>query len=289
MTHKENGVHRQTIYRVASRHKPYSQLGNAMIRDMRLSLEARAVLTFILSHPPDWMFNMAWLVKNAPVGRDRAYRIMKELIKYGYCMRVQLRHGNGTRGRSEYMFTDEPGTIEEPLTEIQDTAEPDTADAATTKIVSHKQTKIQTSSKPGIVEKNPSEADDSLGQDLPFNAATHPLLKKAERFGVDPQPIIRKFARQCRRRKIDDGNAYLAKMVAEAIAKQHRISEEQALQWFSLPEPIAAHLRHIASTALLPMPRNNCSSVATEPRLLSARPAASSSLASSRLVSGGKK
>jgi hypothetical protein len=31
----------QTIFRVASRHKPYAMLGNAMLRDKRLSFEAR--------------------------------------------------------------------------------------------------------------------------------------------------------------------------------------------------------------------------------------------------------
>ena len=128
--------------------------------------------------------------------------------------------------------------------------------------------------------------DGNLGEQLPFDDASHPLLMKAERFGVDPQLIIRKFAVQWRRRRIDDANAYIAKMVAEDIAKQHSISEEQALQWFSMPEPVATHLHQVATrVSLLPSQRGS-RTLAAEPHQGDAQPKVTSSLASSRRVTG---
>jgi hypothetical protein len=65
----------RTIFRVANRHKPYAQLGNGMLRDSRLSFEARGVLAFILSFPSNWHFGLAWLCRDQGIGRDKARRI----------------------------------------------------------------------------------------------------------------------------------------------------------------------------------------------------------------------
>jgi hypothetical protein len=98
----------KTIYRVASRHRPYSQLGNAMMRDKRLSFEARGVLCFILSYPDNWEFNIDWIKREQGIGRDRVRRIINELIACGYCGRERGRNNNGTLGSYAYVFTDEP-------------------------------------------------------------------------------------------------------------------------------------------------------------------------------------
>lgn len=82
----------RTIFRVANRHKPYAQLGNAMLRDSRLSFEARGVLAFILTYPSNWQFGLAWLCRNQGIGRDRARRIIKEHVAVGYCQRGRGRN-----------------------------------------------------------------------------------------------------------------------------------------------------------------------------------------------------
>src|SRR5262249_11544115 len=102
----------QTIFRVASRHKPYAQIGNAMLRDTRLSFAARGALAMILSYPPDWQFNLACLCKEGDIGRDKARSIIRELADCGYCQRSQVRNGDGTLGRVEYVFTDEAADIQ---------------------------------------------------------------------------------------------------------------------------------------------------------------------------------
>jgi hypothetical protein len=102
----------QTIFRVANRQKPYSQLGNAMIRDGRLSWEARAVLAFILSFPSDWEFSLAWFCRETNTGRDKARRVVRELEAAGYCARERNRKPDGTLGAFAYVFTDEPSDIQ---------------------------------------------------------------------------------------------------------------------------------------------------------------------------------
>lgn len=110
----------QTIFRVASRHKPYSQLGNAMIRDGRLSWDARAILAFILSFPSNWEFSLAWFCRETKTGRDKARRVVRELVAAGYCARVRKRKNDGTLGPYEYVFTDEP----EPAEGVPEGAQP---------------------------------------------------------------------------------------------------------------------------------------------------------------------
>lgn len=101
----------QTIYRVACRHKPYAQLGNAMIRDNRLSFEARGVLAYILSYPENWRFSREWLCKHAKLGKNKSYDLINEMREHGYCQRSQERRPDGTMAPCEYLFTDEPEAI----------------------------------------------------------------------------------------------------------------------------------------------------------------------------------
>jgi len=101
----------RTIYRVACRHKPYSQIGNAMLRDTRLSIEARGALAMMLSYPSNWQVTLSWLCQMAGVGRDKARGILAELEEFKYCIRTRLRKKDGQLGSYEYLFTDEPAAI----------------------------------------------------------------------------------------------------------------------------------------------------------------------------------
>jgi hypothetical protein len=99
---------KKTIFRVARRRRNFSQIGHAVLRDKRLSAEARGVMGFILSFPDDWNFTMEWLRREMPLGRDRSDRIMKELSTCGYCQRHRLRNDDGSFSGYEYVFSDEP-------------------------------------------------------------------------------------------------------------------------------------------------------------------------------------
>ena len=103
----------QTIFRVASVVKPYSMLGNAMLQDERLSIEARGFLASVMSRPADWRFNTRWAMKAHSVGRDKLYRIIRELEACGYCKRDQRRLPGGSWAPIEYSFTDCPELLDE--------------------------------------------------------------------------------------------------------------------------------------------------------------------------------
>lgn len=102
----------RSIFRVGARDNPYSQLSNAALRDSRLAWEARALLCFILSHPPNWEFSFDWLRKQEPViGRDRLRRLIEQLVDNGYCVRGRERDKSGAFGPYAYVFTDEPNHL----------------------------------------------------------------------------------------------------------------------------------------------------------------------------------
>jgi DnaD/phage-associated family protein len=70
--------------------------------DTELTWQAKGLLTYMLSSPNDWEFNMKDLQKRSQNGRDATYRIMKELIEAGYVTRVENRDG-GKFGKAEYI------------------------------------------------------------------------------------------------------------------------------------------------------------------------------------------
>lgn len=65
------------------------------LKDIRLNWDSRGLLVFLLSKPDDWTVNVEYLIKQAPSGRDKIYRMLKELIKFGYIERQQKRNPSG--------------------------------------------------------------------------------------------------------------------------------------------------------------------------------------------------
>lgn len=138
----------QTIFRIAYRHKPYSQLGNACLQDERLSPEAGWVLMLVLSLPLNWKVNLHWIAGKRRMGRDRVRAAVKELEKFHYCQRRQQRGNRGRMGAYEYVFTDEPGSLS-PETEDQapvapEAEAPETEPPAPVDQAPYKETKGQT-------------------------------------------------------------------------------------------------------------------------------------------------
>lgn len=111
---------------------PYCTVRRATFEDKRLSWEARGLLAYLLVKPDDWQVNVTNLVNQSPGGRDRVYRILKELIEHHYIQRNEVRDGGKIVGY-EYLVFEEPYTSEpsqmellpgEPDTENTDTVEP---------------------------------------------------------------------------------------------------------------------------------------------------------------------
>ncbi|HEX7076386.1 MAG TPA: hypothetical protein VF226_20305, partial [Hyphomicrobiaceae bacterium] len=123
---------RQTIFRAAGDGKPSTTLSNVALSDTRLSCEALGALARIMKLPDDWTFNVAWLCRTFGMGKDRAWRILRELETNGYMKRAQQRDANGRLGRAEYLFTDDPATWHD-LAELPHPEKPCTVNPPPTK------------------------------------------------------------------------------------------------------------------------------------------------------------
>jgi len=69
---------------------PYVATSRAAAQDERLSFEARGLLWYLLSKPSDWKVVIGDLMKAGHCGRNRVYRILRELQTAGYLMRATL-------------------------------------------------------------------------------------------------------------------------------------------------------------------------------------------------------
>jgi hypothetical protein len=245
----------QTIFRVASRHKPYAQLGNGMLRDKRLSLEARGALAFILSFPANWQFGLAWLCRDQDIGRDRARRILNEHLAAGYCQRGRSRNPDGTLGPFEYVFTDEPAFLtgeappqpENPSVVtatdgLPVTGEPALGNPTPTKTVSQED---KYENKEGSELYLPSGTDGTAGQRLPFTAD---VLKEIGSLGLDVAAIIERYRERTAGRHIVDPSAYLLRIARDEAAKRLGVPtaarfRRYAKHWRQVSAPPLSHLR----------------------------------------------
>jgi hypothetical protein len=99
------------------RENPYKAVRRATFEDARLTWEARGILAYLLVKPDTWEININDLWRAGDVGRDKVYRIVAHLEKYGYLERVEVRE-KGKFMRIQYLLH------EEPLPEIQDMVPP---------------------------------------------------------------------------------------------------------------------------------------------------------------------
>lgn len=68
----------------------------AMAQNENLTLEARGLLTFILSLPTNWNISKDWIRTQCPkLGRDKLDRIWKELREAGYIEKIQIHSDDG--------------------------------------------------------------------------------------------------------------------------------------------------------------------------------------------------
>ncbi len=72
----------------------YTCVSNRMLRDERLSLEAKGFMAVVLSLPDDWEFSVRGMVALCGVSTKAMYRVLAELQKCGYLKLVQEKSNN---------------------------------------------------------------------------------------------------------------------------------------------------------------------------------------------------
>ncbi len=98
--------HEATIRR-GVRNARYAAIPNHVFEDTRLSMEARWLLSYLLSKPDNWTVVIGDIVKKGGCGRDRARKMVAELVALGYAEREQQRE-DGRFGASVLVIFDEP-------------------------------------------------------------------------------------------------------------------------------------------------------------------------------------
>lgn len=110
---------RRTIIRAAHGDQPYFMMLRSVAQNEALSYEALGLLAYLLSKPNDWEIQPKALARQH-CGRDKAYRLLDELLKARHIERAAVKDERGRIVRVEYVV------YESPLPEKPDTGNPDT-------------------------------------------------------------------------------------------------------------------------------------------------------------------
>lgn len=84
----------KTIRAPKNAQRPYVSTARCNPQNRQLSFEARGVLWYLLSKPDDWELQPKDLEQKG-CGRDKVYRILKELIEAGHLVREEIRNSKG--------------------------------------------------------------------------------------------------------------------------------------------------------------------------------------------------
>jgi hypothetical protein len=165
---------------------PYYGMARVTAQDGRLSWEAWGVLAYLHSLPKDWRLSVADLVKRREGGRDRMYRIIRELRTAGYVLYHEHREG-GRVVATEYLVRMRPVPEKaEPAPTSQDAASPqvtpltglpDTVQPHLTENTPDREHISSTDDTPPVDEPGPEDIRSLTGQGLDV----HPLQQQARR------------------------------------------------------------------------------------------------------------
>lgn len=95
------------VFRVV-KNMNFTVMSNYHLRDMRLSLKAKGLLSVILSLPEDWDYSVPGLSYICKEGMDAIRQAIWELERAGYIFRSRVRNEKGQLKNAEYVIYEEP-------------------------------------------------------------------------------------------------------------------------------------------------------------------------------------
>lgn len=102
------------VFRV-EKTKDFTIMCNHHLRNTKLSLKAKGLLSLMLSLPEDWDYTTKGLAHICKDGIDAISTALKELEQQGYLTRERIRLPNGRLGDIEYTIHEQPVTLDIPL------------------------------------------------------------------------------------------------------------------------------------------------------------------------------
>lgn len=105
----------------------FTTIPNAWLRDGRISLKARGLLSLVLSHRVGWQISVAALAKQNPEGKSAITAAIKELEECGYLERRRSHGPDGKFNGYDYLLRSEPFTDNRlPVSDYPSTGYPST-------------------------------------------------------------------------------------------------------------------------------------------------------------------
>lgn len=179
------------VYRVEKTHD-YTVMANHHLRDERLSLKSKGLLSMLLSLPDDWEISIRGLASIVTDGVGAVQTGINELIEAGYIVRRRQHADTGAFAGFEYIIHEIPPCTENPYTANPYTGKPYTENPA-------QSSKDKLSTIPPIVphegdvgDDNPSvsgaAADSSLCTREPQSAETPKRKRRSTKSEPDYRP-----------------------------------------------------------------------------------------------------
>ena len=125
------------VFRVERTHD-YTVMSNYHLKDKRISLKAKGLLSLMLSLPDDWDYTLAGLSKINRESKDAIRTAINELENAGYVTRYQTVDQHGRYGVNEYVI------YERPVSEKPSSGEPLSGNPTTEISPSEKPTQLNT-------------------------------------------------------------------------------------------------------------------------------------------------
>ena len=91
------------VFRV-EKNKNYTTMSNYHLKDDKLSLKSKGLLSLILSLPDDWNYTIAGLVSLCVEGESSIKSALNELKKSGYIEIIKIKPNKENGGRYEYVY-----------------------------------------------------------------------------------------------------------------------------------------------------------------------------------------
>lgn len=109
------------VFRI-NKTRDYTVMSNYHLKDTRLSLKSKGLLSMMLSLPEEWNYTTRGLAAICKEGVDSIGTALKELERSGYIQRNRVRDEKGKITDTEYIIFEKPQ--EKPDTELQDATKP---------------------------------------------------------------------------------------------------------------------------------------------------------------------
>lgn len=142
------------VFRVEKNHS-YTVMANHHLRDERLSLKSKGLLSLILSLPDDWRISIEGMTQFSSDGKDAIRSAIRELTDAGYITRAQTHSEAGTFSGYDYVVHETP--VASPSSGFPTMEKPTTGNPTTENPTLRNTDRLSTI--PPIV---PHEGDDSL-------------------------------------------------------------------------------------------------------------------------------